>query len=143
MSGAGDATSNSNAAERLRAAGLRPTRQRMGLAALLFRHGNRHVTAETLHGEARAASINVSLATVYNTLNQFKEAGLLREVAIEASRTYFDTNTGNHHHFFVETDGKLVDIPEGRLEVSGIPDVPGGMKIGRIDVIVRLEPSDT
>lgn len=125
-------------AARLRGAGLRPTRQRMALASLLFRNGDRHVTAEMLHAEARAASVNVSLATVYNTLNQFTEAGLLREVAIEASKSYFDTNTGNHHHFYLEEEGMLVDIPGGGVEVSGIPETPEGTAVSRIDVIVRL-----
>jgi len=94
-----------------------------------------------LHAEAREAMVNVSLATVYNTLNQFTEAGLLREVAIEASKTYFDTNTGNHHHFYMEEHGALVDIADGDLAVSGIPGIPEGMEISRVDVIVRLRPA--
>src|SRR5262245_10510321 len=97
-------------ASRLRTAGLRPTRQRMALAQLLFTDKDRHVTAETLHGEAVAAGESVSLATVYNTLHQFTEAGLLRQVVVDGSRTYFDTNTGDHHHFYREDDGLLIDI---------------------------------
>ena len=89
-------------AERLRLAGLRPTRQRVSLATILFGAGDRHVSAESLHQEAVAARMNVSLATVYNTLNQFKAAGLLREVAFEGDRTFFDTNTSNHFHYFLE-----------------------------------------
>ena len=89
-------------AERLKSAGLRPTRQRVALGVLLFRDGDRHVTAEMLHDEAVRDQIPVSLATVYNTLHQFTEAGLLREVAIEGSKTYFDTNTSDHHHFYYE-----------------------------------------
>lgn len=125
-------------AERLRNAGLRPTRQRVALADLLFREGDRHVTAEQLHEEAVRANVPVSLATVYNTLNQFTRAGLLREVAIDGAKTYFDTNTSNHYHFFMEDTGKLVDIESDELEVSGIPETPDGTRISRIDVIVRL-----
>src|SRR5688572_8837879 len=95
--------------ERLRGAGLRPTRQRLALAKLLFDGGDRHVTAEKLHGEALGANIRVSLATVYNTLHQFTDAGLLREIAVDASCSYFDTNISSHHHFFHEASGRLED----------------------------------
>lgn len=124
--------------ERLRLAGLRPTRQRLSLAAILFGAGDRHVSAESLHQEAVAARINVSLATVYNTLNQFKAAGLLREVAFEGDRTFFDTNTSNHFHYYLEGTGGLVDIGTQDLEVKGLPELPQGMEIDRIDIIVRL-----
>jgi Fur family transcriptional regulator, iron response regulator len=125
--------------ERLRKAGLRPTRQRVALATLLFGEGHRHVTAEELHAEARGSRLPVSLATVYNTLNQFTEAGLLREVAIEGHRSYFDTNTSNHFHFYLEDERKLFDIPGDELQVRGLPALPKGTRIRRIDVIVRLE----
>ena len=128
-------------AEKLRLAGLRPTRQRMALAELLFGGGDRHVSAESLHREAEAARIPVSLATVYNTLNQFTEAGLLREVAIEGDRTFFDTNTSNHFHYFLEEAGGLVDIGTEELEIKGLPSLPKGMEVDRIDVIVRLRKS--
>src|SRR5690349_5172295 len=88
----------------LRGSGLRPTRQRLALAELLYGKGNRHISAEGLHEEAMVQRVPVSLATVYNTLHQFTEAGLLREVAVDGSKTYFDTNTSDHHHFFVEDD---------------------------------------
>ncbi|WP_137388328.1 iron response transcriptional regulator IrrA [Rhodoligotrophos defluvii] len=123
---------------KLRHAGLRPTRQRVSLARLLFSVGDRHVTAEELHDEAVRARVPVSLATVYNTLNQFTRAGLLREVAVEGAKTYFDTNTSNHYHFFVENTGKLVDIESDELQVVGIPEAPEGTSISRIDVIIRL-----
>jgi Fur family iron response transcriptional regulator len=125
-------------AEKLRLAGLRPTRQRLALAELLFGGGDRHVSAESLHREAEAARIPVSLATVYNTLNQFTAAGLLREVAIEGDRTFFDTNTSNHFHYFLEEAGGLVDIGTEELEIKGLPSLPAGMEVDRIDVIVRL-----
>jgi Fur family iron response transcriptional regulator len=125
--------------EKLRSAGLRPTRQRIALAGLLFGTGDRHVSAEDLHAEARAAGVRVSLATVYNTLNQFTRAGLLREVAIEGSRSYFDTNTSNHFHYFLEDAGQLADIDAEGLEVLGLPLPPSGTEIDRVDIIVRLK----
>ena len=126
--------------ERLRAAGLRPTRQRVALARLLLENGDRHVTAEQLHGEASTAAISVSLATVYNTLHQFTEAGLLREVIVEPGRSYFDTNTSDHHHFFCETTAKLQDIPGQDVMVSRHPLPPPGTRISRVDVIIRVRP---
>lgn len=124
--------------ERLRQAGLRPTRQRLSLASILFGAGDRHVSAESLHQEALAARIDVSLATVYNTLNQFKSAGLLREVAFEGDRTFFDTNTSNHFHYYLEESDSLVDIGATKLEVKGLPPLPPGTEIDRVDIIVRL-----
>ena len=124
--------------ERLRASGLRPTRQRVALARLLFGSPHRHVTAESLHAEVRAKRTGVSLATVYNTLNQFRDAGLLREVVVAPGRSYFDTNTGHHHHFFVETDNELHDFPSDKVTVAGLPTPPKGTKVSRVDVIVRV-----
>ena len=126
------------ATSRLRAAGLRPTRQRVELGGLLFRDHDRHVTAESLHDEVTQAGVKVSLATVYNTLHQFTQAGLLRQVIVDASRSYFDTNTGDHQHFFVEDEGTLIDIPGEAIAVSGVPSPPKGMEVDRIDVVVRV-----
>ena len=124
---------------RLRDAGLRPTRQRVALGWLLFGRGDRHLTAETLFDEAQRARVPVSLATVYNTLNQFSHVGLLREIAVDGNRTYFDTNlSADHHHFFCEDEDKLIDIPGCDLSVSNLPDVPEGMEISRVEVVVRL-----
>jgi Fur family iron response transcriptional regulator len=123
----------------LRDAGLRLTRPREALAYLLFGDEDRHVTAEILHAEALAQGIPVSLATVYNTLNQFTAAGLLREVAIEGDRTYFDTNTSNHFHYFLESEGRLLDIEAEGLRVEGLPELPQGTVVDRIDVVVRLK----
>ena len=122
----------------LRQSGLRPTRQRMALAEILFTHGNRHISAESLHDEATVQRVPVSLATIYNTLHQFTEAGLLREVAVDGSKTYFDTNTSEHHHFFVEDDNEVMDIPAGQMGVGRVPEPPPGYEISRIDVVVRL-----
>jgi Fur family iron response transcriptional regulator len=130
----------SNVLDRLRNVGLRPTRQRVALARLLFNGGDRHVTAEQLHGEALAAAIRVSLATVYNTLHQFTDAGLLREVVVEPGRSYFDTNTADHHHFFCEPSGVLQDIPGHGVVISGLPLPPAGTEIRRVEVIVRVGP---
>ena len=128
-----------NSLELLRAAKLRPTRQRLALARLLFESGDSHVTAEQLHGEALAASVPVSLATVYNTLHQFIEAGLLREVVVNSGRSYFDTNVTDHHHFFFEDSGKLLDIPGEHIGVTGLPEPPDGASIRRVDVIIRVD----
>ena len=122
----------------LRQADLRPTRQRMALADLLFRHGDRHVSAEALHEEARAAGAGVSLATIYNTLHQFTDAGLLRAIAVDTTKTYFDTNTGDHHHFYIESSNEVIDMPEDCIRVDNLPAAPDGFEISRVDVIVRL-----
>lgn len=122
----------------LRDVGLRPTRQRMSLGWILFAKGDRHVTAEMLYEEATRAKVPVSLATVYNTLHQFTEVGLLRQVAVDGSKTYFDTNVSEHHHFFVEGDNELVDIAGPEVVVDKTPIAPEGYEIARIDVVVRL-----
>lgn len=131
---------NESAVARLREVGLRPTRQRNELADLLFRDGNRHLTAETLHAEAVGKGIRVSLATVYNTLHQFTHAGLLRQVMVDATRSYFDTNTTEHQHFYYEDDGTLSDIPGSEeISVGQLPDAPDGTQVARVDVVVRLK----
>ncbi len=127
--------------QKLASAGLRPTRQRLALGGILFGSGDRHVTAEDLHAEAERAGVRVSLATVYNTLHQFTSAGLLREVAIEGSKTYFDTNTSDHYHFYIESDGELIDIDE-QLSIGELPEVPAGKRVSRVDVLIRLVDSD-
>ena len=124
---------------RLRQSGLRPTRQRVELASHLFGGADRHVTAESLHDEAVKAGSSISLATVYNTLHQFTAAGLLRQVVVDAARGYFDTNIGDHQHFYCENDGALIDIPGEAIAVAGIPTPPRGMAVDRVDVVVRLK----
>jgi Fur family iron response transcriptional regulator len=126
----------------LRDVGLRPTRQRMSLGWILFGKGDRHITAEMLYEEATKAKVPVSLATVYNTLHQFTEVGLLRQVAVDGSKTYFDTNASDHHHFFVEGDNELVDISGSEMTVGGVPSIPEGFEIARVDVVVRLRRKD-
>lgn len=123
---------------RLRDAGLRPTRQRVALGWLLFARGDRHITAEKLYEEATGARVQISLATVYNTLHQFTEAGLLRAIAVDGSKTYFDTNVSNHHHFLMEDTNELVDIPDSHIVVESLPNAPEGTEIERVDVIIRL-----
>lgn len=127
-----------HALELLRAAHLRPTRQRLALARLMFEQADRHITAEQLHGEAVGAAVRVSLATVYNTLHQFVEAGLLREVVVHSGRCFFDTNISDHHHFFFEDTGRLLDIPGEHVAV-GLPKPPAGAVIRRVDVIIRVD----
>ncbi|SDF76520.1 Fur family transcriptional regulator, iron response regulator [Thalassobaculum litoreum DSM 18839] len=126
------------AVDTLRGAGLRPTRQRLSLARLLFDGADRHVTAEQLHSQAERDGVRVSLATVYNTLHQFTDAGLLREVVVEAGRSYFDTNTQGHHHFFEAETGRLIDIPADQVSIGSLPSAPPGAEIERVDLIVRV-----
>jgi Fur family iron response transcriptional regulator len=125
---------------RLRGAGLRPTRQRVALGDLLFAKGDRHLTVEELHEEAVDAGVPVSLATVYNTLHQFTEAGMIRVLAVESAKTYFDTNISDHHHFFVEGDNDVLDIPVSNLTIANLPEPPEGMEIAHVDVVIRLRP---
>jgi Fur family iron response transcriptional regulator len=112
------------------------------LATLLFARGHRHVTAEDLRAEAAGAGVRVSLATVYNTLHQFTAAGLLRPVNVEGSRSYFETNTVDHHHFYCEEDGRLVDIEGSAIKLAGLPPPPPGARVDRVEVIVRLKAKD-
>jgi Fur family iron response transcriptional regulator len=127
---------------RLRSAGLRPTRQRMALGWLLFAKGDRHVSAEMLYEEALRAREPLSLATVYNTLRQFSEAGLLRQVSVSGPKTFFDTNVSEHHHFYNEDDETVTDIPGSTIQVAGLPEAPEGMEISSVEVIVRLRRAD-
>ena len=127
----------------LRSSGLRPTRQRLALCRLIFGNGDRHVTAETLHSEIQGEGLSVSLATIYNTLHQFTEADLLKQVVVDSHRTYFDTNLSDHHHFFFEDTGVLMDLPEcGRIELGDMPDLPEGTALSSVDVIVRVRSAN-
>jgi len=120
-------------------AGLRPTRQRVALAELLVGDGqHRHVTAESLFEAARETGAAVSLATVYNTLRAFCEAGVLNEITVDGSKSYFDTNTHDHPHFYWENDGHLSDAPADQLEIARLPDAPDGAEIAAVDVVIRL-----
>ena len=136
---ASQGTAGHDLAERIRAAGLRPTRQRIALAGVIFGAGDRHLTAESLHAEACAAGVPMSLATVYNSLHQFTQAGLLRSFGVGGRATHFDTNTSEHHHFVTER-GEVTDIPGG-VTVDGLPEPPEGMEIVHVDVVVRLRPA--
>src|SRR5918993_524330 len=124
--------------DKLRRVGRRPTRRRVSLGWLLLGKGDRHVTAEMLYDEAMRARVPVSLATVYNTLHQFTEAGLLRQLAVDGSKAYFDTNASDHHHFFIEKDDVLIDVPGEGISVPELPAPPDGYEIARVDVVVRL-----
>ena len=120
-------------------AGLRPTRQRLSLASLLVGDGqNRHVTAESLFAAAKTRGEKVSLATVYNTLRAFCDAGLMQEVTVDGSKSYFDTNTHDHPHFFWEDDQKLTDAPAEELEIARLPKAPDGAEVASVDVVIRL-----
>ncbi len=133
---------DADAYSRLKSVGLRSTRQRLALARLLFGKGHRHVSAESLHGEAIENRVRVSLATVYNTLHQFTKAGLLREVLVDSGRSFFDTNTSAHHHFLFEDSGRLQDIPAEQVKIERLPEAPKGTAVRRVDVVVRLRGSN-
>ena len=123
----------------LRGAGLRPTRQREALAVLLVGDGrDRHVTAESLYAGCRAAAESVSLATVYNTLRAFCEAGLIREVTVDGARSYFDTRTDDHPHFYWEDSATLTDAPAEELSIARLPAAPEGAEVASVDVVIRL-----
>ncbi len=127
------------ATEWLTGAGLRPTRQRLALAELLVGDGrHRHVTAESLFEAARAAGAAVSLATVYNTLRAFCAAGVLQEITVDGSKSYFDTNTHDHPHFYWEDEGRLSDAPADQLEIRRLPEPPEGVEVASVDVVIRL-----
>lgn len=120
--------------------GLRPTRQRVALAALLVGDGeNRHVTAESLFAMTDHCGEKVSLATVYNTLRAFCEAGLMQEVVVDGSKSYFDTRMDDHPHFYWEDSAELTDAPADQLEISRLPQLPAGAELSRVDVVIRLK----
>ena len=123
---------------RLRRVGLRPTRQRVELARMLFGAGDRHVSAEAVYDEAMARGVRVSLATVYNTLKQFTEAGLLRELAVSGAKSWFDTRVDEHHHFYVEGEGAMADVEADQVALACLPPPPPGMAIVGWDVVIRL-----
>lgn len=131
-------TETNHLIEKLRGAGMRPTRQRLMLGELLFDGADKHVTAEDLHALSRENNPPISLATIYNTLKSFSEAGLVREVAAPGHTTYFDTNTSDHHHYYLEGEGRLIDIPDSHVAIQGLPTPPDGKKMGRVDIIVHL-----
>ncbi|MFC2969287.1 Fur family transcriptional regulator Irr [Acidimangrovimonas pyrenivorans] len=121
-------------------AGLRPTRQRLSLAALLIGDGqNRHVTAESLYAAARAAGEKVSLATVYNTLRAFCDVGLMAEITVDGNKSHFDTRTDDHPHFYWEDDNRLSDAPADELRITGLPEAPEGTEIAHVNVVIRLK----
>lgn len=133
------ATTRNPGADWLERGGLRPTRQRLALAHLLVGDGrDRHVTAEGLYAASQRAGAKVSLATVYNTLRAFCEAGLVQEVVVDGSRSYFDTRLDDHPHFYWEDSAELTDAPKDQLQITGLPEAPEGAVISRVDVVIRL-----
>ena len=121
----------------LREKNLRPTRQRVALAEILFNAPHHHVSAEQLRAETQKRGVSMSLATIYNTLNQFTRVGLLHEITLDNNVTYFDTNT-HHHHFFDPETNALIDIPKEAITLKALPDAPDGREVERVDVVIRL-----
>jgi len=132
------ATQESGSADILRRAGLRVTAPRLAVADFLFDGMHKHVTAEHLHAALAKRGQAIALATIYNTLNQFVGAGLLREISMDSARTYFDTNVDDHHHFFDTDAGRLTDIPAESVHIGRLPSLPAGAKLDRVDVIIRV-----
>lgn len=133
---------NAPLASRLRTAGLRPTRQRLAIAALLLDGRHRHVSAEGLSAEIKASGAHISEATIYNALNQFTDAGLLRRVSVHKDHSVFDTNTDHHHHFYDATNDKLMDVPSDHVVLAQLPAAPAGHDIASVDVVITLKSHD-
>ncbi|MFK4824975.1 iron response transcriptional regulator IrrA [Paenochrobactrum sp. BZR 588] len=125
---------------RLRKVGLRPTKQRLNIGKLLFGATHRHITADDLFQEIQTTGQNLSLATIYNTLHHFSEAGLLRRICTGSERVYFDTDTGDHHHFYVQDEDRIVDAPAGDTIINRLPEAPAGYEIAKVDIVIHLKP---
>ena len=127
------------AIELLKNVALRPTKQRIALTKILFQENHLHVTAEQLHPEAMRKGYKISLATVYNALNSFKEAGIVKQVLVEPGKIYFDTNTESHHHFYIEETGELVDVPDDECKIVSLPLIPAEYTVNQVEITIRLE----
>ena len=127
------------AIELLKNVALRPTKQRIALTKILFQENNLHVTAEQLHSEAIRKGYKISLATVYNALNSFKEAGIVKQVLVEPGKIYFDTNTESHHHFYIEETGELVDVPDDECKIVSLPRIPAEYMVSQVEITIRLK----
>ena len=117
--------------------GVRPTKQRMVLAKLLFEKGKRHVSAEDLYLEVRKEDRRISLATVYNTLKQFTKLGILKEVVVDQNKSLYCNEDTSHYHLYIEDEGKVVDIPTQNVNLD-IPSFPACLSLHNVDVIVRV-----
>ena len=116
---------------------IRPTKQRMILAKILFEKGRRHISAEQLYDEVKQDQRKISLATIYNTLKQFSHYGLIREIVVDQNKSLYCTNNESHYHLYIEDEGKIVDIPTKNIDLN-IPAIPACLKLHNIDVIVRI-----
>ena len=127
--------------ERLRASGLRPTKQRLAICKILFnRKKTFHFTVEKLKKIVEKENNGkISTATLYNTVQAFKEKGYLKEIAIKGNKTFFDTNTKHHHHFYDEDMSQLIDIEDKNISISHLPKTPSGKKIKSVEVLVKIE----
>jgi len=116
---------------------IRPTKQRIILAKLLFEKGRRHISAEDLYDEVKKDDRKISLATIYNTLKQFSNIGLIREIVVDQNKSLYCTSNESHYHLYIENEGKIVDIPTKNIDLN-IPSMPACLKLHNIDVIVRV-----
>ena len=117
--------------------GIRPTKQRMILAKLLFEKGDRHISAEELYEEVKKDNRKISLATIYNSLKQFRKIGLLKELVVDQNKSIYCTNHDKHYHLYIEDEGKLIDIPQENIDLN-IPEIPACLKLHNIDIIIRV-----
>ena len=127
--------------EKLRSSGLRPTRQRIQISKVLFdRENTFHFTIQDLSQIIKNEfNEKISLATVYNTIHEFKKKGYLKEISLKGNKTFFDTNISNHHHFYDEDMSQLVDIEDKNISVNYLAKIPSGKKIKSIEVLVKIE----
>ena len=117
---------------------LKVTEQRIAMIKLLFKNGAAHFTAEDIYEEVNKKKIKISLATIYNCLNQFKEFGIIKAIKVSSDKIYFDTNLKEHHHFFCVKSAKLIDVETNKVKISKLPKIPRGKKLKSIDVIINI-----
>ena len=126
-----------SAIKKLEKNGIRATKQRRVLAKLIFDKGKRHISAENLFDEVKKDERKISMATIYNTLKQFTNLGLIREIVVDQNKSLYCNNNQSHYHLYIEDEGKVIDIPTQNIDLD-IPSIPACLKLHDIDVIVRV-----
>ena len=130
-------TAYNSAISKLEKNGIRATKQRRVLAKLIFDKGKRHISAENLYDEVKKEERKISMATVYNTLKQFTNLGLIREIVVDQNKSLYCNNNQSHYHLYIEDEGKVIDIPTQNIDLD-IPSIPACLQLHDIDVIVRI-----